>query len=277
MIGMKQKLYIFLISLASFAAAVVLALSGTELYFALGRVSLPDAVRADTVRYIAHRGLSSVYYENTAEAFLAAGESAFFYGIETDVWKTADGVWVCAHDNTPFKDASKRISDISYAEAVSLPLKDVKGVTPSGEDARLCDFSAYLRICRDAGKVPLIEIKFAADKDDLQKLVEVTQTVLPLDGVQFISFHKRVIDGLLDINGNLTVQLLVTRAWDAYRYARMGYNMGVYKGAVSKRLVKTIHSNRSYLGAWTVNDPAEAVRLAAMEVDFITTDCILFP
>jgi len=265
-------LYIF----AAAVTAVVLVFAGFELSFAIGQASTADVQKVSEVRYIAHRGLSSVYYENTADAFIAAGESRFFYGIETDVWLTVDGVWMCAHDDNPFADCSKRISGISYAEASSLPLKEAEGVLPLGENARLCDFSTYLRICRDAGKVPIIEIKFGANKDRLVSLLAATTEILSPDGVQYISFQKSVVDDLLSLHPQLIVQLLVKRAWDAYKAVRMGYHIGVSAAAASQMLAKTQNGNQRYLNVWTVNDPAQAVRLADMGADFITTDCILF-
>ena len=47
---------------------------------------------------IAHRGLSGIECENTAAAFVAAGNRSYF-GIETDVHKTADGKFIIIHDD----------------------------------------------------------------------------------------------------------------------------------------------------------------------------------
>ena len=43
---------------------------------------------------VAHRGLSGIERENTAAAFVAAGNRSY-YGIETDIWRTADGHFRC--------------------------------------------------------------------------------------------------------------------------------------------------------------------------------------
>ena len=48
---------------------------------------------------IAHRGLSGLERENTYHAFIAAGNRSYF-GIETDIHKTADGEFVVIHDET---------------------------------------------------------------------------------------------------------------------------------------------------------------------------------
>ena len=55
-------------------------------------------------RMIAHRGLSGIETENTAAAFVAAGQHPYF-GIETDVHRTVDGKFIIIHD-----DNTKRVA-----------------------------------------------------------------------------------------------------------------------------------------------------------------------
>ena len=56
-------------------------------------------IKAKGVKMIAHRGLSGIERENTYPAFVAAANRSY-YGIETDVHKTADGHFVIIHDDT---------------------------------------------------------------------------------------------------------------------------------------------------------------------------------
>ena len=46
---------------------------------------------------VAHRGLSGIERENTNSAFVAAANRSY-YGIETDIHRTADGKFVVNHD-----------------------------------------------------------------------------------------------------------------------------------------------------------------------------------
>ena len=46
---------------------------------------------------VAHKGCSALERENTAAAFVAAGNRSYF-GIETDVHRTGDGRYICIHD-----------------------------------------------------------------------------------------------------------------------------------------------------------------------------------
>ncbi len=47
---------------------------------------------------VAHRGVSGLEKENTLAAFIAAGNRSY-YGVETDVHRTADGKYVVIHDS----------------------------------------------------------------------------------------------------------------------------------------------------------------------------------
>lgn len=88
--------------------------------------------RGSATWVVAHRGASSGHSENSTAAFeaaIAAGASA----IETDVRRTADGVFVCHHDETLRRTAGvdRAIADVSFAElrrlapGAALPLADV--------------------------------------------------------------------------------------------------------------------------------------------------------
>ena len=59
-----------------------------------------DTLKLDkgSIKMIAHRGLSGIERENTAAAFVAAGNHSYF-GIETDVHRTADGKYIIIHDD----------------------------------------------------------------------------------------------------------------------------------------------------------------------------------
>ena len=56
---------------------------------------------------VAHRGVSGLEKENTLAAFIAAGNRSY-YGIETDVHRTADGQFVVFHDDNTQRVAGGR-------------------------------------------------------------------------------------------------------------------------------------------------------------------------
>ena len=55
-------------------------------------------INKNSVKMVAHRGLSGLEIENTNPAFTLAGKHSY-YGIETDIRRTVDGRFVICHDD----------------------------------------------------------------------------------------------------------------------------------------------------------------------------------
>ena len=55
-------------------------------------------IRKKQCELIAHRGLSGLEKENTAAAFIAAGNRKSYFGCECDIHPTKDGIYVICHD-----------------------------------------------------------------------------------------------------------------------------------------------------------------------------------
>jgi len=83
-------------------------------------------------KMIAHRGLSGLELENTNSAFVAAGNRSY-YGIETDVHRTADGQYIIIHD-----DNTKRVGgDEMIVEKTSFEtLRAIRLVDKDGQKGR---------------------------------------------------------------------------------------------------------------------------------------------
>lgn len=109
-------------------------------------------------RFVAHRGLrvsptGVVAVENTREAFANAADTPTIWGIETDVWQTADGVLVCMHDC----DAVSGIDNVHEATADTVlhtPLR-------VSADAYAPTFDDYLAECKRGSKTAVVELKDA--------------------------------------------------------------------------------------------------------------------
>ena len=76
-----------------------------------------------TPKMVAHRGLSGIEPENTATAFIAAGNRSYF-GIESDVHKTRDGKFDIIHDDNTLRtsgtDMSVEGSDYAHLKDITL-------------------------------------------------------------------------------------------------------------------------------------------------------------
>ena len=77
---------------------------------------------------VAHRGVSGLEQENTSLAFVAAGNRSYF-GIETDIHVTSDGVYVAIHDGNTGRVAKEDyvVAETDFATLRALPLCDLDG------------------------------------------------------------------------------------------------------------------------------------------------------
>lgn len=226
-------------------------------------------------KFIAHRGLSSQYYENTEQAFIGAGQSDFFFAIETDIWLTADGVWVCAHDIDPFKDVTKKINEITFEEALTLPLDTSNfefGILE--EEIYITTFERYLDICIEYAKMPVIELKYVPQINDLEELVSYISSKIDLNRVMFISFQLDNITNLYNINADLRLMQLTNKSYMASILTNSGKHAGLNGNLVTKEMVAKIQEGGAYINVWTINDIEQVKKFIDWGVDFITTDYI---
>ncbi len=224
-------------------------------------------------KIIAHRGLSSLYYQNTLTAFLQAGESKAFDGIETDIWATSDGAWICSHDRDPFADPTLLVDAIPFSQATSIPLnkKKARGAKTEGYEF-LCPFEDYLNVCRDFGLLAVIELKFLIPKAQLPGLLDLISEKLPIDKYVIISFYKENIDNILEQNAIVNAQILTSNYISAKRYLNEGYNIGVNNRITTSNLIKRAKVKGREINVWTVNSSSRARSLIKAGIDYLTTD-----
>jgi glycerophosphoryl diester phosphodiesterase len=239
----------------------------------------------------AHRGGSSLWPENTLEAFEGAAALGFRY-IETDLHTTKDGAIVCFHDPTLERTTNGR------GRVVDHTLSELRALDPGyrfTEDGRTFPF-------RGKGlRIPTLEEALAVHPE-LKLNVEIKQEAPSMESALW-----REIDRL-----GAHHRLLVAAAHDPimhrFRAARPGGRMptspgirGVarfwvgartglarldryafdalqvpttYRGVtiVDRRFVETAHAHGLHVHVWTIDDRAEMTRLLDLGVDGLMTD-----
>ena len=77
---------------------------------------------------VAHRGVSGLETENTAAAFIAAGNRSY-YGVETDIYRTSDGQYICNHDGKSGRICNEDLvmEQSTLADLRALVLNDKNG------------------------------------------------------------------------------------------------------------------------------------------------------
>ena len=228
-------------------------------------------------RMIAHRGVSGIERENTAAAFIAAGNRSYF-GIETDVHVTKDGKYVIHHDNS-----LKRVSgvDIPVEEATlselrEVPLYDAPG--GSRTDIRVPTLADYITICRRYDKVAVLELKGLIAPEHITGILGVVKEYGWLEKTIFISFSHENLLELRRKDPTANAQYLASNNKDPewiFSFAiENKIDLDIYHPALTPEIVKRIHDAGIKLNCWTVDDPAAAARLIEMGVDFITTNIL---
>lgn len=238
-------------------------------------------------KMIAHRGLSSFETENTAAAFIAAGNHSY-YGIETDVHKTADGKFIITHD-----DDMKRISgddliveETDYETLRQCKLYAVKAGVVDGDATVLSNekradlippsLCEYIEICKKYSKVAVLEIKNLMERADVEQIIEIIGEMDYLDKMIFISFS---IDNLIFVkekNADLVCQYLTWKKEELEETMPtiIKYNMDLdlHYNLITKELVDATHARGAKINAWTPGNPKEGERLASIGIDFITSN-----
>ena len=226
-------------------------------------------------KIIAHRGLSGLERENTCAAFVAAGNRSYF-GIETDIHRTADGQYIVYHDDNLIRllGDQRVIEETTFEELRKLRLKDHDEIVR--EDLVLPSLTEYIRICKKYDKDSVLEIKNHFEPEDIQNVIEIIRAEGWLERTIFISFD---LPNMLCIREKLPEQRAqyLVKSFDdgvlsVLKEKRLDLDM--YYGNMTKEIVDICHENGIVVNVWTVNELADAFRMAAYGVDFITTNII---
>lgn len=228
----------------------------------------------DGTRYIAHRGLSSVYYQNSYEAFVGAAESDYFWGVETDIWRTTDGVWVCTHDENPFEDEDLLVSELSYDVVQGTPLSSKKAgeYVEYTDEVYLSTLSEYLGVCVSYGKAAVIELKAVYDKETLAELLAYVFSRADKKDVCFISFQTENIKNINKIDNEVSVMALAGSGKRRDFLIALDYPVNINKNILSASVIYRAHNKGNTVAVYTVNDKKDVEKYAAMGVDYVTTD-----
>ena len=228
------------------------------------------------VRVVAHRGLSGIEVENTNSAFVAAGNRSY-WGIETDIYKTADGNFVIGHD-----DNYKRISgEEIYLESQTLEaLEKVvffdKDGTKIRADLRPARLETYLKIVKKYEKHAVVELKSNFSIEEIAKIIEIVKSYDYLGNTTFISF---IYDNLTKIKSILPEQSCQYLFWkvtdeEIKRLVRDKIDVDVWVVELTKEQIEACHKAGLKVNCWTVDDPKKAEELESWGIDIITSNIL---
>lgn len=237
----------------------------------------------DTIKFnknktlvVAHRGLSGLETENTNAAFVAAGNRSY-YGIETDIHKTADGKFVVNHDNDLNRVAGENVCVESASLSVlqNVVLFDKDG-TKNREDLRPCTLENYISICKKYDKHCVLELKSDFTDEETARFVDIIKNYGYLEYTTFISFNYQNLLKVRSILPEQSAQFLFCEFTEGTieKLIADKIDVDVYFGALNKQTVDILHDAGLKVNCWTVDKKEDAERLAEWGVDYITSNIL---
>lgn len=235
-------------------------------------------IDSKNVKMIAHRGLSGLEKENTCSAFVAAGNREKYFGIETDVHKTADGKYVIFHDDDTARVAldSMIIEKSTFQTLRELQLTDIDGVR-GRIDLHMPTVEEYIRICKKYGKTCVFEFKNEFAEEDIYEMVEMFKKEDYLDHVIFISFQLINLVYLRRRYPEVNAQYLIENEWDDSIYEDLKKNslgLDIDYHLLTKEIVDGVHALGQEVNCWTVNDLEAGNKMVELGVDYITSNIL---
>ena len=227
-------------------------------------------------KIIAHRGLSGIEVENTNSAFVAAGNRSY-YGIETDIYKTADGFFVIGHDDNYTRLCGEEIylEKEPIEKLESLVFFDKDG-TKSRVDLRPSRLENYLSIVKKYEKHAVLELKSNFSKEDIEKIIEIIKSYDYLDNLTFISFNYENLVKVREILPNQSAQYLFWKVTneEIARLKRDKIDVDVWCIELTKEQIDACHEAGLKVNCWTVDDKERAEELASYGIDYITSNIL---
>ena len=233
-------------------------------------------INKNSTLLVAHRGLSGIETENTNTAFVAAGNRSY-YGVETDIHRTADGRFVVCHDDDLKRVAGENIpvETTTLAELQSIVLFDKDG-SKNRADLRVSVLENYLSICKKYGKHCVLELKSDFTDEEIAQIIDIAKSFDYLENVTFISFIYSNMTKIRKICPTQSVQFLFSRFDDEIidRLIAARIDVDAYYKALTKEIIDLLHENGLKVNCWTVDDKERAEQLVSWGVDYITSNIL---
>lgn len=225
-------------------------------------------------KFVAHRGYSGYAPENSIPAFELAGRIGF-WGIETDIYETTDGQFVCMHDETLDRttDGEGNVTDYSF-EAISRFTIDRGNNLKTNENLKIPSLDEYIEICVRYHCVAVVEIKTIRSYDALlNKIIE--------SGLENRCIITGTIDDIKEIRARNSVIPVMTIGYTPAPYtdnltdiAQIADNRGILYNypQVDQEAIAALHQQNVYCGVWSVDKTDVAQNYIDYGADFIVTN-----
>lgn len=238
-------------------------------------IAITSSNSKDSIKYLAHRGASSLAPENTIEAFELAGKAKAF-GIETDIQCTSDGKLICMHDPTVDRttNGTGKISNMSLNQIKKLKIDTGSNINKYN-NLSVPTFNEYLKICKKYDCYAIVELKKTLTQSSIKNVVKTIKSENMKNKCIIISFDETVLNTVRKTDSSIKMGYLVKTASQSSINKAISYkNCIICPGKISEELIEYAKAKKVQIDVWTVNDYQKKAILNNMGVDFITTNIV---
>ena len=227
-------------------------------------------------KMIAHRGMSGIELENTCSAFVAAGNRSYF-GIETDVHRTADGQFIIIHDDNTKRVAGDEmiVEKTCYETLRAIRLVDKDGAK-GRKDLLMPSLREYIRICKKYEKIAVLELKNHFRPADIDSIIAIIREEEYLENTIFISFDLPNMICIRERLPEQKAQFLISEYtdWLLETLRKEKLDLDIKYVALTKERVDALHAAGIEVNCWTVDTLEDAQRMTEYGVDYITSNIV---
>lgn len=273
-----KRLFITLIVLILFVLSALGVGLGHKLFTTLPN-SLAVSTHTEKAPFmVAHRGLSSLYPQNSLPAVEASVEYGFD-GCEFDIHTTKDGKWVVIHDDTvdDMTNGTGEVESFTFEEIRELTLDSGNGIE-NHESLTVPTLEEVLDILKDTDTIPVIEIK-KCDVKHLPSLKEILDEYGLSEKSILISFEREYLEKYRELDERAEIMLLKgtpdNEDVDWCIEFNAGLDFGYYSLHKTHKTISYAKEKGVKLGAWTVDNTAYEDVMIMFGVEVITTNKLL--
>lgn len=232
------------------------------------------ALKNSSTKTIAHRGFSSAAPENSLAAFELAARSGT-WGIETDVWRTIDGEYICMHDGSMDRmtNIGGIISGLTSSQISNAIIDSGSGIA-SYPNQKVPTLREYLTLCSQYGINAVLDIKFT-DISYLEDMVNIVRET-GMEGASIVLTQRPdMMRHIRTLGSTMQVQYLMNEATAAkIDEAAAIERSGIAASFITPELVEYAQEKGLMINVWTYNKPEEKEYWKSLKVDYVTSDIV---
>lgn len=207
---------------------------------------------------VAHRGLHGNAAENSLDAFIAADEAGILW-VECDVWPSLENKPAVIHDSTLQRTTGRPgcVQDLALDQLLELGVPSLAQVVAE--------------LNQRCAPGLLVEIKPRINRSFVES---VLKTLSHYEGSLMVqSFHEDNIIRTWAIGNGMTTAFLVESRDDLEKAVLRGWPfINAHHSVIDQEMVNKLHATHRRIGAWTVNEADDILRMLRLGIDMLITD-----